>query len=263
MARELKEIANTVFVSDRNYNKGKDKDKEKGDDSLPVDNATPVSNLVLFPGISHCAPSVDDNDECVIVFADGQQVREVDAILWCTGFLYDFPFIDAQTDPYLRAPITVEGGKRVRSLHLQLLSIEDPSLAFIGLPFSVVPFPLIYFQALFIAAVYSGKVTLPCRREQYVLLEEREDSLRTRAGLFDDKYHYLGDEQFQYMRMLARSSGHLLPPIGSSGGDEEKPRQLGRYIDLIEAIYTDNGLHKPKYVGAPDTYRNRRYRVNW
>jgi len=45
--------------------------------------------------------------------------------------------------------------------------------------------------------------------------------------------------------------------------EEEKRRRWGRYIDFLEAIYGDNGLHKPRYVGAPDTYRDRRYRVNW
>ena len=287
MARELTQIARHVFVSDRNY-------KHELDDSSSADSddgdttATPrVSNLEFLPGISHFEPPVDDI-ESVIVFTDGQQLRDVDAILWCTGFLYKFPFIDAQIDSTLRAPITVEGGKRVRPLHLQLLCIEDPSLAFIGLPFSVVPFPLFYCQALFVAAVYSEQTTLPSQHEQYTLLVEREASLRAR-GLYDGKYHYLGDEQFQYVRLLARSSGHLPTAdrgvhgssgpilkeedgdgIYGSGGvgdkekeEEEKRRRWGRYIDFLEAIYGDNGLHKPRYVGAPDTYRDRRYRVNW
>lgn len=281
MARELTQIARHVFVSDRNYK------HEIGDSSSADrdDGGTRGSNLELLPGISHFEPPVDD--ESVIVFTDGQQLRGVDVILWCTGFLYEFPFIDAQIDSTLRAPIIVEGGKRVRPLHLQLLCIEDPSLAFIGLPFSVVPFPLFYCQALFVAAVYSGQTTLPSQHEQYALLVEREASLRAR-GLVDGKYHYLGDEQFQYIRLLARSSGHLLPEAdggvhGSSGpileedgdksygsggvGDkeeeEERHSRWGRYIDLLEAIYGDNGLHKPRYVGAPDTYRDRRYRVNW
>lgn len=287
MARELTQIARHVFVSDRNYKHEMDDSSSADSDGGTAAAATArVSNLELLPGISHFEAPVGD-DESVIVFTDGQQLRGVDAILWCTGFLYEFPFIDAQTDPTLHAPITVDGGKRVRPLHLQLLCIEDPSLAFIGLPFSVVPFPLFYSQALFIAAVYSGQTTLPSRHEQYTLLDEREACLRAR-GLFDDKYHYLGDEQFQYVRLLASSSRHQrLPALdrcahgssgpiqeeekdgdgssGSGGGEEEeeKWRRWGRYIDLVEAIYGDNGLHKPRYVGAPDTYRDRRYHVNW
>jgi hypothetical protein len=166
-------------------------------------------NLVLLPPIVRCEASSG-----ALLFEDNSLVPDIDIVIWCTGYLYEYPFFPhtvasatddaAATDndttavpditsttrnataPALdsdgdgddggdgsgdrimsaeppscgkyaqihlthrsNAPIVVHPpgrGKKVSPLYQHLLSIDDPTLSFVGLPFRVVPFPLFYFQ---------------------------------------------------------------------------------------------------------------------
>lgn len=155
MARELLTIASTVIVSDRS---------SSCDVHAIFSNVPP--NLHVLSGI-----------ECVredgSVLFTGGETRSVDAVLWCTGYLYDYPFLrtdhtphgvsetcdnindntntlsgDSVTTPLrpLPCPVEVALQRCVRPLYQQLFSVRDPSLAFVGLPFRVVPFPMFYYQ---------------------------------------------------------------------------------------------------------------------
>lgn len=53
--------------------------------------------------------------------------------------------------------------------------------------------------------------------------------------------------------------------MGSSDASKEcsDMQDMSRYIDLLEEIYNDNMQHRPMYPGDSDSFRNRRYKVNW
>ena len=149
MARELVTIAINVYVSDRSSTLYED---------IHTLYNNVAANLHILPGIS----SIQEDGE--VLFTNGAKHR-IDAILWCTGYLYDFPFLtkdyvpsqpvkkaDSNGDPNnarsLLCPVEVEHDRCVRPLYQQLFAIKDPSLVFMGLPFRVVPFPLFYYQGL-------------------------------------------------------------------------------------------------------------------
>jgi thioredoxin reductase len=157
VARELLNQACQVWVSDRNYRPG----HVASAVAASARSEVPSSLLpTQVPAIDH----VDENG--AVVFADGTALPHIDVIIWCTGYLYDLPFL--HTADHWESPTTttaaasgdhtngsttdstpvaaVEGGKRVRPLYQQLFHVEDPTLVFAGLPFRVVPFPLFYFQ---------------------------------------------------------------------------------------------------------------------
>jgi thioredoxin reductase len=191
-ARELLTIAHRVYVSDRNYASGLSDQSTVADAHVSsvfvhtgrsgersVD-AVPSTTLpTVLPAIDHVT------SDGHFMFADQRVVTDIDVVLWCTGYLYDFPFLSSTSaslgaeltdgrcsedppetrDTSLRttglpaqelhpqattteftAPVTVEDGKRVRPLYQQLFCINDPTLVFAGLPFRVVPFPLFRFQ---------------------------------------------------------------------------------------------------------------------
>ena len=219
LAREIASCALEVHVSDRNHATS----SERHD------------NITLHGGIS-CFTS--DNQ---VAFKDGSSAC-IDTIVWCTGFLYDFPFLyDSRCLKPYAGPT-----RQVRGLFRYLFTNEHPTVAFVGLPYSVVPFPIFYLQAMWISSLISGKAKLPSMEERSKWITEHEEKL-TAMGWLETKYHYLGNElQFEYMRFLAREADI----------DEEA---LMRYIDMLEEIYFDNGKHKPPYVGGPDTYREREY----
>ncbi|KAI1376492.1 FAD/NAD(P)-binding domain-containing protein [Hypoxylon crocopeplum] len=86
----------------------------------------------------------------------GSIETDIDAVLFCTGYLYTFPFLETLKDP----PLVIDG-RRVHGLAKHLLHIEHPTLAFSGLPIKVIPFPLSEAQAAVLARLWSNTLPLP------------------------------------------------------------------------------------------------------
>ena len=70
-----------------------------------------------------------------------------------------------------------------------------------------------------------------------------------KGDLYPDRYHYLGNQQWDYFRFLALQTNFL---------DEEEEK----YIKMNQEIYEDSKKHHPKFPGGPDTYRRRNYIVD-
>ncbi|CAM9832618.1 unnamed protein product, partial [Discosporangium mesarthrocarpum] len=62
-----------------------------------------------------------------VCFVDGSCV-EVDTVVWCTGYDYDFPFLEGA------GLLADSAAVRVGPLYKQVFHVAHPSLAFIGLP---------------------------------------------------------------------------------------------------------------------------------
>jgi hypothetical protein len=123
------------------------------------------------------------------------------------------------------------------------------------------------YAAEYAAAVFSGRAVLPNLAQRCAWLAQFEAKL-TQTRYFGEKYHYLGDgdDQWEYCRILARESGLMEERPGaedSGSAEDSESSRVGRYIRLMQEIYNDNIAHRPVCPGAPDTYRKRRYRVNW
>ncbi|KAI9676397.1 MAG: hypothetical protein M1817_000554 [Caeruleum heppii] len=97
--------------------------------------------------------------EKALRFANGRIERDVDAILFCTGYLYSFPFLNS-----LR-PKLVSNGARTQHVYKQIFYSHCPTLAFIGLPQKVIPFPLSECQSAVVARVWANRLRLPSERE--------------------------------------------------------------------------------------------------
>lgn len=108
--------------------------------------------------------------ERAVRFQDGRIESNVDAVVFATGYFYNFPFLD------LPNPIVTDG-VRTRDVYQHLFHIEHPTLVFPVLNLKVVPFPLAENQAAVIARVWSGRLKLPekedMREWESKRLEER------------------------------------------------------------------------------------------
>lgn len=89
---------------------------------------------------------------------DGDIINSIDAVIFCTGYLYDVPFLKTYEN-------ILGDGRQIYDLYKQIFYLYDPSLAFIGLPKDVVPMPLSESQAAIVARVYSGRLKLPSVEE--------------------------------------------------------------------------------------------------
>ncbi|KAK3669964.1 monooxygenase [Recurvomyces mirabilis] len=92
-------------------------------------------------------------------FEDGSRESEIDAVLYCTGYFYSFPFLQSLEPPLITT------GEKVEHLYQHIFYQPHPTLAFPVLNQKVIPFPLAEAQCAIIARVFSGRLSLPTEHE--------------------------------------------------------------------------------------------------
>ncbi|KAL8768856.1 MAG: hypothetical protein Q9209_005037 [Squamulea sp. 1 TL-2023] len=103
-----------------------------------------------YPGLVALLPQ-----ERAARFADGSIAHDIDDVILCTGYSYQFPFLKPLH------PDVEKEGIRALPLYQHIFHIEYPTLAFIEIPEMIVPFPLAECQAAAVARVWSGRLPLP------------------------------------------------------------------------------------------------------
>ncbi|RLN87081.1 hypothetical protein BBJ28_00017924, partial [Nothophytophthora sp. Chile5] len=130
-------------------------------------------------------PEIDyiDQDGSVF-FIDGSSIAAPDVIMFCTGYVYsvgdllpaDLLFPKASSDfagtdlsPEILAEVleAAEAGQGLAPIYKQVFSIEDSTLAFVGLPSDTTTFQCFELQSIWLARVLSGIVTLPPKPNMY------------------------------------------------------------------------------------------------
>lgn len=109
-------------------------------------------------------------------FTDGRVERDIDAIVYCTGYLYSYHYLKSLD------PLVVTDGRRVRGLFQQLFNITYPSIAFTALSQRIVPFPLSEAQGAAIAKAWSNRLDLPSKEEMFELEQKQVDELGDGTG---------------------------------------------------------------------------------
>lgn len=182
LSRELAEVAQ-VFFSGRLF------------DQVP-----PLTDQI--GRIKRCPP-VDRFDGADVVLTNGERIGGVDAVLFCTGYWYRFPFLGSD--------LVSVGDNWVKGLYRQLVAVDHPTLAFIGLPFRIVPFPVFQRQARWFAKSLAGEFALPSLNERQ--RDHRREIAGLRAeGVAERHFHRLGDRQIDYLNRLAEQCGDLPMP---------------------------------------------------
>lgn len=101
---------------------------------------------------------LSSTQERAVRFCNGHIETNLDALIFCTGYLYSYPFLSSIH------PRLIGTGERVQHLYQHIFSIDHPSLALMGLPKPIIPFPTCESQAAVIARVWSGRIELPSAR---------------------------------------------------------------------------------------------------
>ncbi len=143
-------------------------------------------------------------EERVVRFVDGDAATGVDAIVFCTGYFYAFPFLRS-LDP----PVTTDGFS-ARRLWEHMLYVDDPTLGFLGVPQRIVPFPVAEAQSAFIARVWSGRLRLPSRSEMQswltAMLAERGEGKLLHNLAFPQDVAYI-NQLHGWSRKASRRNG--------------------------------------------------------
>lgn len=193
----------------------------KGPLLLSVHEPTPEENLAHVGAEE--VPAIEEFlvEEKGVRLADGRVERDFDAIVYCTGYLFTFPFLNTLT------PGLVSDGRRVYGLYKHLFHIDHPTLAFQGLPIRVVPFPVAEAQAAVCAGVWSNSIALPSTKEMSLWEEEEAE----RRGKGFHVFPKLGDsallDEFREWTKQSSSGKGKEPPVWS----EEQKWQRITYIE--------------------------------
>ncbi|KAH8647262.1 thiol-specific monooxygenase [Xylariales sp. PMI_506] len=144
--------------------------------------------LKLVPKI---AEFLSAEGERAVRFADGHVERDVDAVVFCTGYFYSFPYLrQATLDP----PVTTDGSY-VRGLYEHILYAADPTLAFLGMPQRVVPFPIAEAQSAWVARLWAGRLAVPARADMKAweaeLVREKGEGKAVHAMPFPRDVEYI------------------------------------------------------------------------
>ncbi|KAL8915901.1 MAG: hypothetical protein Q9172_006576 [Xanthocarpia lactea] len=169
----------------------------------------------------------------VLRFADGQIVSDVEAIVFCTGYYYSFPFLSS-----LR-PSLIVSGERVENVYQHIFYIDDPSIAFVGLPFKVIPFRTWEGQAAIVARVWSGRLKLPPKQ---AMRRWESDRIADRGA--ERKFHELGKlEDFRYHNDLVDWALQATARVGDKIPRKwsERDAWVRRNIPAIKKAFAERG----------------------
>ena len=149
-------------------------------------------------------PSINTIETDGTICFTNDEKRHVDSIILCTGYNYTFPFL------------TEEGGIRVEDrrivpLYKQTFNSLYPSMAIMGVNFTVVPFPYFDLQARWILSIWSGEKHLPSTAEM-IQASDLDYQKRLEMGFPPHHAHRLGPLQWDFYRELAEMGGS--EPLG-------------------------------------------------
>ncbi|KAJ5689291.1 hypothetical protein N7462_003683 [Penicillium macrosclerotiorum] len=119
--------------------------------------ASAPSDKIICPEIVEFLPPT--THQRGIRFADGRIEGNIDAVVFCTGYFYSYPFLSSLSPP------VVTDGLRTRNIYQQLFYIEHPTLVFPALAQKVIPFPIAENQAAVFSRVWSQRLHLPSKQE--------------------------------------------------------------------------------------------------
>lgn len=157
-----------------------------------------LPNRILLGRISvHNDVKQITRDGCV--FVDGTEIKDIDAIIFGTGYIYSFPFLD-------KSVIRREGHFSYLYKLVWPAEMEHHTLAVVGLvqPFGPLP-PVLEIQARWAAQVFAGGSKLPSNGEMIAAVEKWRDFVKKR---YVDSPKYSTQIYFiQYIDEVARFIG--------------------------------------------------------
>ena len=229
ISREIGLVAKKVYLSDS-----------------ACDKMQTFGNVSVMPRMQ----SVDETG--VVCFSSPRSTEEthvvdgIDSIVFCSGYDYDFPFIN--DDSNLELEFT-PGERRVQPLYEQTWHARYPSVSFIGIPHSIVPFPLCEIQAAAVVSQTRQQIInpLPSLSDRLAAASKDANSGGPNRTRVQDT-HNLASHQWDFCRRLAKISGD----------DDDEMEQ---FISTNKALYDRSGKERKSMIpGGEDVYRETRFR---
>ncbi|EMG47137.1 ustF2 Flavin-containing monooxygenase ustF2 [Candida maltosa Xu316] len=116
------------------------------------------------------------NDKVKVIFEDDSVIEDPDVIIYCTGYLFSYPYLNRLTNHKITEGITIP------NLYQHTFLINEPLITIIGVPIDGISFRVFEYQAVLVTRYLTGKISLPSRKEQSEWVNKRyEEKKSTRA----------------------------------------------------------------------------------
>ncbi|EXJ93599.1 hypothetical protein A1O1_01991 [Capronia coronata CBS 617.96] len=182
-------------------------------------------------------------------FKSGRIEKDVDAVVFATGYFYSYPFLSAVS------PEVVTDGLRTRDVYQHLFDIDHPTLAFPVINLKVIPFPLSQNQAAVVARVWSGRMDLPSSAEmrqwERDTAEQKGDGRYFHVKKFPEDAAQI-NELYSWAELARKKEGLENDGVGKRGTrwDERLVWMRSRFPD-IKAAFLRRGEDRIK-VRTPE-----------
>ncbi|KAJ4480846.1 hypothetical protein J3R30DRAFT_3403155 [Lentinula aciculospora] len=141
IAEELDGVARKVFLSVRSNKESAHAESRKMHLTRVPRNVSVIPEIKSFRPLAGSDSGIQSG---VVKLYNGTSLQGIDRIILATGYRYCFPFLPQYNNPSLQAneTVPVESGKpqplitdgtHIRSLHLDLFYIEEPTIGFINM----------------------------------------------------------------------------------------------------------------------------------
>ncbi|KAF2826865.1 dimethylaniline monooxygenase [Ophiobolus disseminans] len=237
IARELGPFANRIYQSRRN-----------GKFDLPP-NMLPENGYRVDEVVSYDAPAADspislDASEAIpatVTLKSGQKLCDIHHVILCTGYHLTVPFLahlHSDQTPVDQAgdALLVTDGTQFHNLHKDIFYINDPTLAFIGVPFFTATFTLFEFQAMVVAKVLAGQAKLPSKEAMRL---EYNDRVKNRGH--GKAFHSLREQEAEYVNELIEWVNPDLEAAGKgrlNGHTDRWHAAKEKQMERLKAIFT-------------------------
>ncbi|DBA97633.1 TPA: Flavin-containing monooxygenase FMO GS-OX5 [Trebouxia sp. C0006] len=211
LARAIADVACHVFHSARSFQ-----------ESTPRDIITRVAMLTEL------------SSDGMASFQDGTQIANIDAVIYCTGYQYAYPFLEG-------TGLVTSHDMRVDPLWQHIFPPNvAPTLSFVGLIWKSLRNPQFELQSKLVARVLSGRAQLPSR------LQMAQDVADFYQQLIDcgvpvrythNQTDIMPVNQWAYNAKLAEICGPDVP----------------KQPDWLQALYAVTSVH---ILGRPDSFRD-------
>ena len=125
----------------------------------------------------------------------------VDVVLFCTGYQYSFPFLNADCGVSIYKPGIMS------PLYKDAICISRPTLSFIGITNIGTTF-IFEYKARFLKAFYEGKFTIPpYGKELFALIGKDNEKKKANGVDVENKPLKLGAYQFKFCNEMALEAG--------------------------------------------------------
>ncbi|XP_063727704.1 trimethylamine monooxygenase-like [Symsagittifera roscoffensis] len=172
-----------------------------------------------FPDGIDQKPLVNYIRNDTVTFIDGSE-RSYDVIIYCTGYKYEFPFLEER----LRLKTS---NRMVPPLYKQIVFPEYPKLHYLGMQEQYYTFTMFWLQSHLSADIIMGHFTLPSLDEMRSEIEQAQKEEENLSSDYDSRI----DFQTAYVNELSQLTGQVSVDIAHLMHREEadKRRDISTY----------------------------------